>query len=59
MDMEILTVTFADFNGLANELKATGSTNYPPGRRPGLLGKRLWHSLAERYEAYRKEDKPP
>jgi malonyl-CoA O-methyltransferase len=59
MDMEILTVTFADFNGLANELKATGSTNHLPGRRPGLLGKRLWHSLAERYEAYRKEGKLP
>ena len=59
MDMEILTVTFADFNALARELKATGSTNHLPGRRPGLAGKRFWHRAAERYETYRKEGKLP
>jgi malonyl-CoA O-methyltransferase len=59
MDMEILTVTFDDFRSLARDLKATGATNHLPGRRPGLLGKRLWKRVAERYETFRKEGKLP
>jgi malonyl-CoA O-methyltransferase len=59
MDMEILTVTFDDFHSLARDLKATGATDHLPSRRPGLLGKRLWKSVAERYETFRREGKLP
>ena len=47
MDMETLTLTYADPMALVRELKALGATNAAAGRRRTLTGRRRWrHALA-------------
>lgn len=49
MDMETLTLTYADLAGLLGELKGLGSTCALPGRRRGLATARHWQRLADAY----------
>jgi len=46
MDMEMLTLTYADAAGLAADLRASGQTLARRDRARGLAGRRLRHALA-------------
>jgi malonyl-CoA O-methyltransferase len=53
MDMEVITVTYADLKTLLLELKAIGAHNVLPGRERGLMGRRRWERLVAEYDKLR------
>jgi len=59
MDMEYLTLTYADVRTLMQELKAIGAHNVAIGRNRGLTGKRTLRDIEQRYETFRREDRLP
>lgn len=42
-----------DLSSLLRELKALGANQVVAGRRPGLMGRRAWQAVEQRYEARR------
>jgi malonyl-CoA O-methyltransferase len=56
MEMENITVEYADVTALARELRATGSANAWPGRRRGLMAPAHWRRVVEGYERFRRAD---
>ena len=59
MDMEHITLTYAEVMQLMRELKAIGAHNVTQGRRHGLGGKALLRTVAANYEGLRKDGKLP
>ena len=59
MDMEELTLTYADVPALLRELKASGAGNVDPGRASGLGGRSRLARMAAAYEAYRRDGRLP
>ncbi len=59
MDMEYLTLTYADARSLMRELKAIGAHNVAAGRNRGLTGKRALKEIELRYEAFRQDARLP
>ena len=59
MDMEMLTLTYPDVMALLRELKAIGAHNVTSGRGHGLMGKRKWQAMLQRYERLRQEGRLP
>ncbi len=59
MEMEYLTLTYADLKDLLRELKAIGAQTVATDRRSGLMGRATWGRLSERYEAFRREGRLP
>ena len=59
MDMEYLTLTYADVRTLMRELKAIGAHNVSAGRNRGLTGKRALKEIELRYESFRKDARLP
>lgn len=59
MEMEILTLTYADLKTLMRDLKGIGAHNAATARRRGLLGKTLWSRLEQAYESQRLEGRLP
>jgi malonyl-CoA O-methyltransferase len=59
MEMEYLTLTYADLKSLLRELKAIGADTVLEGRRPGLMGRRLWQQVNENYERLRRDGRLP
>jgi malonyl-CoA O-methyltransferase len=59
MDMEMLTLTYADVNAMARDLRASGQTNALASRRRGLTGKSRWQRMAAAYEGARARDGGP
>jgi malonyl-CoA O-methyltransferase len=59
MDMEIITVTYADLKALLMELKAIGAHNVLPGRERGLMGRQRWEKLIAEYDKLRKDGRLP
>jgi len=59
MDMEIITVTYADLKSLLLELKAIGAHNVLPGREKGLMGRRRWERLVAEYDKLRRDGRLP
>lgn len=59
MDMEILTLTYADVPAMLADLRATGQTNAHQGRRKGLSGKARWESMEARYAALARDGRIP
>lgn len=59
MDMEYLTLTYADAKSLMLDLKASGAHNVTGGRPRGLTGKSAWRKLLANYEALRKDGRLP
>jgi len=53
MDMEIITLTYADSKSLMRELKALGASNAAAGRRRGLTGVRRWARAVAAIESFR------
>jgi len=55
MDVERLTLTYADVWKLMRELKQLGAHNVTAGRQRGLTGKAHIRRLVEAYECYRRD----
>ena len=53
MEMEMLTLTYADLKSLMRDLKGIGAHNAAAARRRGLLGKSAWTRLEQAYEVFR------
>jgi malonyl-CoA O-methyltransferase len=49
MDMETVTLTYADFASLARDLRHSGQANAAAGRRRGLSGRTLFARVEEHY----------
>ncbi len=59
MEMEMLTLTYADLKTLMRDLKGIGAHNAATARRRGLLGKSAWTRLEQAYETQRREGRLP
>jgi malonyl-CoA O-methyltransferase len=59
MEMEMLTLTYADLKTLMRDLKGIGAHNAASARRRGLLGKSAWARLEQAYEAHRLDGRLP
>ena len=59
MDMEYLTLTYADARSLMRELKAIGAHNVAEGRPRGLTGRRTLQQIEQRYETFRENGRLP
>jgi len=59
MDMEIITLTYDDVDGLFAELRAAGSSCAMKARRRGLSGRQGWLAARAAYEAMRQDGKLP
>ncbi len=59
MEMEMLTLTYADLKSLLRDLKGIGAHNAAADRARGLMGKAAWRKLEQGYEAFRREGRLP
>jgi malonyl-CoA O-methyltransferase len=59
MDMEVITLTYADLDSLLRELQQAGATNTSHARPRGLTGKGSWQRARESYERLRKDGRLP
>jgi malonyl-CoA O-methyltransferase len=59
MEMERITLEYADVAAIARDLKAIGAHNVLPGRPRGLSGRGRWKKMEERYEASRRDGALP
>jgi malonyl-CoA O-methyltransferase len=59
MDMEYVTLTYADVRDLMRDLKSIGAHNVMHGRPAALSGKSLLAKVAQGYEIYRQDGKLP
>jgi malonyl-CoA O-methyltransferase len=59
MDMELFTLTYDDVRQLMRELKAIGARNVMIGRPAGLTGRHVLQTVAQKYEAFRRDGKLP
>lgn len=59
MEMDMLTLTYADLKALMADLKGIGAHNAAADRRRGLLGKSAWRRLETAYESSRFEGRLP
>jgi malonyl-CoA O-methyltransferase len=56
MDVERLTLTYSEIDGITRDLKALGARNVTRGRPTGLMGRKRWQAVREAYEQYRRPD---
>jgi malonyl-CoA O-methyltransferase len=59
MDMEMLTLTYADAIALMRELKALGAHNATAARPRGMMGRERWRRMLGALEAFRREGRLP
>ena len=59
MDMEVITLTYADTQALCADLRATGQVNACAERRRGLTGKGVFDALRAGYETLRCDGRLP
>lgn len=59
MDMETLTLTYRDLDGLLKDLKANGVQYAGPDRRRGLTGRKIMAQAAQGYERFRDAGRLP
>jgi malonyl-CoA O-methyltransferase len=59
MEMDMLTLTYADLKALMRDLKGIGAHNAAAARKRGLLGKSAWTRLEQAYESNRVEGRLP
>ncbi len=59
MEMEMLTLTYADLKTLMTDLKGIGAHNAATSRKRGLFGKSAWARLQQAYELQRLEGRLP
>lgn len=56
VDMEVITLTYAEVKGLLRDLKGIGANNATAGRNRGLTGKQRMQGFYQAYEQFRLED---
>jgi len=59
MEMEKLTLTYADVKAVMQDLKSIGAHNATAGRAPGMMGRMAWQRVTENYERLRRDGKLP
>jgi len=59
MDMEMITVTYADATALMRELKDLGAHNAAAGRSRALMGRARWGRMLRELEAFTQDDRLP
>lgn len=59
MDMEYLTLTYADVRALMHDLKAIGAHNVTAGRRPGMTARTALAAVENNYEVLRRDGRLP
>ena len=59
VDMQVITLTYSDVDGLVRDLRATGETHVAADRRRGLLTPSAWNRMTQAYEAKRREGRLP
>ena len=59
MDMELITLTYADVDALLADLRATGQQNVLAERRRGLTGKGVLGAMRAAYENLRRDGRLP
>ena len=59
MEMEMLTLTYADLKSLMRDLKGLGAHNASAARGHGLFGRRAWARLEAAYEENRRDGRLP
>jgi malonyl-CoA O-methyltransferase len=59
MEMEMLTLTYADLAAVMRDLKGLGAHNAAAARRRGLFGKSAWARLQAAYEVNRVDGRLP
>jgi malonyl-CoA O-methyltransferase len=59
MDMETITLTYADVKAVMRDLHSIGAQNATVGRARGMMGKAAWRRVTENYECYRSNGKLP
>ncbi len=59
MEMEVLTLTYADLKSLMRDLKGMGAHNAAASRARGMMGRTAWRKLEAAYEEFRKDGKLP
>ena len=59
MDMEVITLTYADLDALFADLRATGQQNVRNDRRRGFTGKRVARAMRLEYEKLRRDGRLP
>ena len=59
MDMETITLTYADARSMMRELKALGAHNATVGRPRGLMGRERWRRALAVLERFRREGRLP
>ncbi|SRR6266567_2765828 len=59
MDMEMLTMTYADASAMMRDLKALGAHNATRGRPRGLMGRARWGRMLAALESSRRDGRLP
>jgi malonyl-CoA O-methyltransferase len=59
MDMETITLTYADGPAMMRELKALGAHNATVGRPRGMMGRERWRRVLAALERFRRDDRLP
>lgn len=59
MEMEMITLTYADLKSLLQDLKGIGAHNAAATRPRGMMGKQAWQKLQAAYECFRHNGKLP
>lgn len=59
MDMETITLTYENFEGLARDLRLSGQSNMTRDRSRGLQGRKRFSAMRIAYETARKEGRLP
>jgi len=59
MDMEVITLTYENFDALARDLRLSGQTNVARSRSRGLMGRGAFARLASAYEQARSDGRLP
>ena len=59
MDMETMTLTYADVRALMRDLKAIGAHNVAAGRRPGVTPRSVLAAVESNYESWRYDGRLP
>jgi malonyl-CoA O-methyltransferase len=59
MDMETITLTYADGPAMMRELKALGAHNATVGRPRGMMGRERWRRVLAALERFRREGRLP
>ncbi len=59
MDMEYITLTYADVRAVMHDLKAIGAHNVTTGRRPGMTARAMLAAVERNYERFRRDGRLP